>query len=67
MLKCRWKVGQRVRLVGTKRVGTVLDVISDINLVVFWKQNSPQFIVVCFDDEPDVDSHCSNFQLKGVT
>ena len=45
----RLKVGDRVRVVNSSRRGTVVEIIYDINKVV-WQGGNPQNIIVDFDD-----------------
>ena len=44
-----FKAGERVRLINTKRTGTILEVVFDINNVN-WTAGQPHFIHVMFDD-----------------
>lgn len=47
--KNRLKPGDRVRVVNTKRLGTVVEIIYNFNEVK-WSGTYPEFIVVLFDD-----------------
>lgn len=60
---CFWKPGQRVKLRGTSRCGTVVEVIKDIN-TINWTKNRPNYLAIAFDDgKLELGNPC---QLKGT-
>lgn len=61
----RLKPDNRVRVVNTKRLGTVEEIIYDIKDVV-WQNNHPQFIVVKFDDGKREIASSYQLTRKGV-
>jgi hypothetical protein len=60
---CNYKQGSRVKLRGTNRKGTVLEVIADIESIN-WTKNKPHYIAVHFDDGQY--GLCNPGQLRGT-
>jgi hypothetical protein len=60
---CFWQPGQRVKLRGTSRLGTLQEVIKDINQIN-WTKNRPNYLLIRFDNgELALANPC---QLKGT-
>ncbi len=57
----RWHVGNRIKVRGTSRKGTVREVIKDLNKVE-WERNRPLFIVVEMDDGVTMIGHPGQFK-----
>lgn len=60
--KCRFRVGNRVKIRGTPKKGTITIILSDINDIK-WHGMMPQFIVVNVDNEGEILA--APVQLKG--
>jgi len=64
MLTFRGNAGRRVRLKGSNKFGTIVDIVTEFSEVVMWNGNSPQFIYVDFGDGKL--SACAAKQIKVI-
>jgi len=61
---CRFKVGDRIKVRGTPLLGTVVELLEDVDSIP-WENNRPQFIQIELDDGVHKMAHTA--QLKGTT
>lgn len=59
--RCRWKIGDRVKVRRSSKRGTIKEIITTFDEVA-WEHNKPKFIVVDFDGQL---LRCDYSQLKG--